>query len=78
MADPLREISDGAAWMELRALGMSGDQEARDRAAEVAAWLQYWLSQATHDLDPSIVAFIAACAEREKAALAAAAEVAPD
>ena len=72
MYDPLSDIAHGAAWMELRAQGVSGNRDDRDRAAHIAAWLQYWLARGAHDLDPSIVAFIAACAEREQAALAAA------
>jgi hypothetical protein len=39
-----------------------------------SAWLQYWLARGAHDLDPSIVAFIAACVEREQAALASVAD----
>jgi len=70
MSGPLDEIAYGAAWMELRAQGLSGSPEDRDHAADVAAWLQYWLSRASRDLDPSIVAFIAACAEREQSGLA--------
>ena len=70
MFDPSSEIANGAAWMELRAQGETGTSEDRDRAARMAAWLQYWLARGAHDLDPSIVAFIAPCAAREQAALA--------
>jgi len=35
---------------------------------------QHWLSQATHDLDPAITAFITACAEKERTVLASATE----
>jgi hypothetical protein len=76
MSDPLDAISDGAAWMELRAQQVSGSPEDRDRADDVAAWLQYWLSRAAQDLDPTIVAFVAACAEREQSALASASDAA--
>lgn len=72
MSDPLNAISNGAAWMELRAQQVSSNSEDRDRADDVAAWLQYWLSRAALDLDPAIVAFVAACAEREQSALASA------
>lgn len=72
MSGPLDEIAYGAAWLELRAQGLSGNPEDQDRAADVAVWLQYWLSRATQDLDPSITAFIAACAERERSILAGA------
>jgi hypothetical protein len=74
MCGPLDEIAYGAAWMELRAQGLAGAPEDRDRAADVAAWLQHWLSQATHDLDPAITAFITACAEKERTVLASATE----
>ena len=74
MLDPLSEMAHGAAWMELRAQGAFGSPDDRDRAAHIAAWLQYWLARGAHDLDPSIVAFIAACAEREQTALASVAD----
>lgn len=68
MSDAWDEIATNAAWMELRA--QAAACEDRDHAAEVAAWLQYWLARAQHDIDPAIAAFVAACAERERVALA--------
>ena len=74
MSGPLDEIAYGAAWMELRAQGLSGSAQDRDHAAGVAAWLQHWLSRATQDMDPVITAFIAACVQKEQSALASIAD----